>query len=593
MKHNSTNDIEGRFIIVRSAVYIQNSTDISLDNVTISASDGIGLLIYDTNGYVSIIKSFFINNTLNLLEQSKYFSGGGGIYIEFTECPLGVTECNSTNNYFKNFTKYTIEYCKFEGNNAFYQFNTSTPEDLARGIFITFGTGGGISLWLYGHAYNNYFQITSTSFTSNRAALFGGGLYVHNKQNTRYNTVHLSQCSFFGNIGEVGGGGLLFGYGIYQVGGRSLFNTYMIVNCWFEQNQGAVGGGMIGFGSREPQKMQPTNRFEVHNSSFVNNGALYGSAIEINKEYFESIAVGTMFTLIINNCTFTNNNLHKNNLLSNSSSVGAVAMSEVDVEFRGTTIFSNNTSTALNVNGASVKFGNDSITTFQDNSGLYGGAISLIGNSMISVYPNSSVIFLRNKAVQYGGAIYAELSTPFSYLLSHVCFIRYYSENVSPDEWNTSFTFINNTTPESNIGKMIFASTLNPCVKAYSVGTKFLYDEPFYHYSQTNTSVVSTAPAIFKFLNKTNGMFTVIPGEVLDLPVELIDELGQVFSSAMFIATCTGPPSPHVVSTYHFTSGSIKIAGKPNEICELEMKTDADYQVFATAIIKLLNCPPG
>ena len=86
MKHNSTNDIEGRFIIVRSAVYIQNSTDISLDNVTISASNGIGLLIYDTNGYVSIIKLFFINNTLNLLEQSKYFSGGGGIYIEFTEC---------------------------------------------------------------------------------------------------------------------------------------------------------------------------------------------------------------------------------------------------------------------------------------------------------------------------------------------------------------------------------------------------------------------------------------------------------------------------------------------------------------------------
>ena len=310
MKHNSTNDINKRFIIVRSALYIQNSTNVSLDHVTISKSNGIGLLIYDTNGYINITESSFINNILNLSEQKKFFSGGGGIYIEFTECPPGVMNCSSANNYFNSFTMYTIENCKFEGNNAFYQFNTSTPEDLARGIFITFGTGGGISLWLYGHAHNNSFQITLTNFTSNRAALYGGGLHVHNRQNTTYNRVHVSQCFFIENIGEKGGGGLLFGYSIYQVSGRSLFNTYMIVNCQFEQNQGAVGGGMIGFGSREPRKMQPTNRFEIHNSSFVNNGALYGSAIEVNKEYFESIAVGTMFTLIINNCTFTNNNLH-------------------------------------------------------------------------------------------------------------------------------------------------------------------------------------------------------------------------------------------------------------------------------------------
>ena len=46
MKHNSTNDIgERKFIIVCSALYnfIQNSTNIILDNVTISESNGMGL----------------------------------------------------------------------------------------------------------------------------------------------------------------------------------------------------------------------------------------------------------------------------------------------------------------------------------------------------------------------------------------------------------------------------------------------------------------------------------------------------------------------------------------------------------------------
>ena len=61
----------------------------------------------------------------------------------------------------------------------------------------------------------------------------------------------------------------------------------------------------------------------------------------------------------------------------------------------------------------------------------------------------------------------------------------------------------------------------------------------------------------------------------------------------MFIATCTGLPSPRIVSTYHYTNGSIKIAGKPNEICELKVKTDTDYQVFAAVKFRLLSCPKG
>ena len=588
MKHNSSNHIEGRFIMVRSALYIQNSTNISLDNMIVSKSNGMGLLVYDTNGSVSIRKSFFINNTLNLLEQNKFFSGGGGLYIEFTHCSPGIARCNSTSNYFNKFTKYRIEDCEFEDNTAFYQFNTSTPEDLARGVFITFGTGGGLSLWLYGHAQYNSFQVTSTNFISN-TALFGGGLYVHNRQNTRHNRVQVWGSTFFGNIGKEGGGGLLFGYGIYQVGGQSLFNTYMIANCWFERNQGPVGGGMIGFGSREPQRVQPTNRFEIHNSTFINNGALYGSAIQINKEYFESIAVGITFTLILNNCTFADNNLYKNSSLFNSSSIGAVAMSEVDVEFRGNTIFSNNTSTALFVDGASINFGNDSRTIFQNNSGIHGGAISLISGAWITAYPNSSVIFLRNTAVLYGGAIYVGLSTPFDYIISRVCFIRYYSENFTPSEWNTSFTFINNTAGKGIIGNTIFADTIDPCVKVHSAGKQFFFIDPFHHSNMSDYSI-STSPDTFNVLGD---MLTAIPGEIFNLPVQLKDELGQVVNSTTFIATCNGPTSPHVASTYHFTNGSIVIAGKPNDTCNLRLETDTNYQVTATMQITLLKCPPG
>ena len=568
MKHVSTNHIgAGRFIIVRSAVFIQNSTDISLDNITISESNEIGLLVYDTNGSVSITKSSFINNDLNSSEQRKLFTGGGGIYIEFTECTPGLTQCDSTNNDFNKLTKYTIDQCVFEDNAAIYHLNGSEPEDLAGEVFITFGTGGGLSLWLYGHAQNNSFQITSTHFISNKA-LYGGGLNVHSRQYTKYNSVLITWCSFIGNTGDVGGGGFTLGYVIYQTGGQSLFNTYIIANCLFQKNQAlvGVGGGIVGFGSREPRRTQPTNHFEIYNSSFIGNGAQYGSAIPINKEYFDSITVGTIFTLVLGNCTFTNNNLNENY----SSSVGAVAMSGVNLEFRGSYMFSNNNSTALIVDGASAKFGNDSLTTFQDNSGLHGGAISLINGAWISVYPNSNLIFLRNTAIQYGGAIYVSLTTPFDYLLSHVCFTRYYLENISPDEWKANFTFINNTGGNSNNTSTIFANTLCPCSKVYSGENNLLYNNnSFHHYSSTTNSVVSTSPATFIFLNQANTTFNIVPGEIFDLPVQLLDELGQRVSFAMFIATCSKPSSTYVLSPNHFTNGSIQIAGKPNDICQL------------------------
>ena len=50
------------------------------------------------------------------------------------------------------------------------------------------------------------------------------------------------------------------------------------------------------------------------------------------------------------------------------------------------------------------------------------------------------------------------------------------------------------------------------------------------------------------------------------MPVQLIDEVCQHVNSAMFIATCSGPP---------------------------QMKTDAEYPVSTTVQVVLLNCPPG
>ena len=183
------------------------------------------------------------------------------------------------------------------------------------------------------------------------------------------------------------------GHVIHQGGGLIKFNAYNVTDCLFEQNQAltGVGGGVLGYGSRETENTKPTNHFEIHKSLFINNKALFGSAIQINKQYFDSTTAGFMFTLVLKDCNFTNNNFCDSSHI-NFSTIGAIPMFGVNVLFCGHTHFVNNTSTALMVDGATVEFSNDSVTVFQDNSGLHGGAILLIEGASIIVYPNSTVI---------------------------------------------------------------------------------------------------------------------------------------------------------------------------------------------------------
>ena len=595
MEHTSTNylNYSKDFISIHSALFIQNSTNISLESINIAGSIGIGLLMYDTNGLVKITKCIFASNKLH----SNKCAGGGGIRIEFTNCTPGLSLCDHYSNPYNRDSKYIIDQCTFEGNAATYA-GCNNKGYLYKERYITICTGGGLSLWFSGQASNNLFELISSNFTSNNATI-GGGLNVHSRDNTTHNHVKILWCSFITNVAYNEGGGLVIGNVIHQMGGHSKFNTYNITNCLFKQNQGLIGGGVSGFGSREPENTKPTNHFEIHNSSFINNKARFGSAIQINRQFHDSITVGYIFVLVIKNCNFTSNNRDFND----NSSIGAVAMSGVNIHFLGYTYFINNTSTALIADAVAVEFGNNSVTVFEDNSGLHGGAILLIEGANIIVFPDSILIFQGNSAVEHGGAIYVELSTPFDYLQSHVCFIRYYLETVLPSKWHTNFTFINNTARQSS--NNIFASTLQPCVRTFSDEIKLFDNQPFYHFPNNSDTKISTLPATFKFLNSSNKICSIVldkafdlicsivPGEIFNLPVILKDELGETVNSTMFIASCTGSQSPNVLLPYQLTNGTIQIAGKPNEICHLKLQTDTDYPASTIVQVTLLNCPPG
>ena len=87
--------------------------------------------------------------------------------------------------------------------------------------------------------------------------------------------------------------------------------------------------------------------------------------------------------------------------------------------------------------------------------------------------------------------------------------------------------FINNTAHQTN--NTIFANTLQPCLKFYVEHTftkTFLYQKPFYYHPNTTYYLKMTSPLSFNFSsNNKDVSFDVIPGEVYDLQVSLIDKL--------------------------------------------------------------------
>ena len=159
MKHDSTSYRgKGNFIFVCSAVFIQNSTNVTLVSVNISYSTGIGLLIYDTNGLVKFTQSSFISNKLDWLDSNGI---GGGIYVEFTMCPPGLESCDSNDNPYNSNSKYVIDHCTFEGNAAISSFNRSEVKHKHsfNNYLVIIGGGGGLSLWFSGQAKNNYIKV--------------------------------------------------------------------------------------------------------------------------------------------------------------------------------------------------------------------------------------------------------------------------------------------------------------------------------------------------------------------------------------------------------------------------------------------------
>ena len=195
--------------------------------------------------------------------------------------------------------------------------------------------------------------------------------------------------------------------------------------------------------------------------------------------------------------------------------------------------------------------------TFTNNSGTNGAAISLYHSSYLFLIPPLHATFLNNKALLYGGAIYA-VNDPV--LGDNMCVIQLGVNTSNLDDLDITMTFINNKAGLA--GNSIYAALIYNCTQYYStdLDIRVLLNATFEPIPTDNgLQHTSSEPVEICYCSKLNvsddkiqlhctGSETPIqitdtyPGKSITLSIVPVDAMGLIVYS----------PVSASITTYHY-----------------------------------------
>ena len=241
------------------------------------------------------------------------------------------------------------------------------------------GDGGGGAVRLDRSTGN--VSITGCTFQSN-SAYYGGAVMLDRSTGN----VSITGCTFLSNSAFYGGAVMLDG----QIGNST------ITDCTFHMNRGYVGGAI------SIERLLLDNEGILYNVfrnvSITKNIAEAGAAIHAVDSYEGKIQLILQDVVV------------KDNHCSSVTCAGAIYFKGVKMDIFGSTTtgshFSYNSPHGA-IQGDGVMLTLRGYITFEHNTGVNGGAISLSNNVPLYFYSNSIVRFSNNIATGYGGAIYS------------------------------------------------------------------------------------------------------------------------------------------------------------------------------------------
>ena len=394
--------------------------------------------------YISYTAVLFEGDSVVTLSNNKAYTYGGAVYIsystiEFVENSKVSFDNNSATSggavYFFHTCINTTQYMRLAGNSTL-SFDNNKGNDKGGAVCVD-GTDPTIT---YVNCYPlNFSHFSKVTFTNNRA-FNGGAVYVG--YNINIKSTQSSTLTFRNNQAHSGGAMYSYTSGIsFQGNSSAVFNnnialqdggvlfSYKQCNISFIENSTAtfahnkaVNGGTMYVGENINIKFQENSTLTFKNNQAYNGGAIYSYASNITFQGNSTVTFNNNVALqnggALYSCTHYNISLRENALVmftNNEATQGDIRQFSSVIKFQGDCKITFTENKAIEYGGmihssvnSLVVFDGHANTNFQRNQAKSGGVFNLHKSSITSRL-KANLIFENNSA-EMGGAIYNSLS---------------------------------------------------------------------------------------------------------------------------------------------------------------------------------------
>ena len=581
--------------VYRAALYLQDCSNVTIDGLVITNSNGTGLILRDVGGNINMINSVF---QFNEPVKTENF-GDGGVSIFLTDCESAHGKIIS---HILPSPLYNIQNCIFNANVAISSYSTKTFNPITNAQ-KQFGHGGGLNFMTRGTHHNITIAIKDSNFTKNRA-IWGGGLSIRLYNQPSGHQVILSNVLFDSNYLPLDGhvnatrtGGGAVRIEILPKHNSEVLNTGITFsNCTFQNNSAIFGGGV----SIELLREDPISTMYICfiNCTWQHNIARLGSALDA---YVHPYPFGKAANCTIDSCKFINNTNHYTELPVRRQGIGTLYSWSVPIFFNGKNTFTGNYGSALVGIDTWFTFQCGSVVVFVNNTAENGGAITLFENSYLMLYEDIELNFTHNKANGKGGAIQVITISQRDLIGSQYCFVSFHNLSVSPYEWkqkNIKVYFGHN---KAKYGNSIFSTTLYACawgevneIQLSDIFQVYYWNGAFMYENVSNVNDLSQEiSSEATYVKNINSSYSIPPGKLYNFDFKEENERMEQVDAVYFVTT-NGSSVAAVDETELYTLNDFTMLhGKPGSIFNLKMVTVNNLPLSISVKVKLDECPPG
>ena len=445
---------------VSAALAFQQGSNISLDQIVIKNTRGVGLLINNVFGLISINDSIFMRakrafNTKLYPGNARFWFGPNKCGQQCSETALTTTVVNSS-------------------------------------LFLD-GQLDAVGLEMIVRCPGVYVLLSNVTIGNNRGRN-GGNLALSVtdfSRSTNKNIISVRDSHVYGGRSEKGGGGMRAWIRAIQSSDSlcEMDNTHSIIdvyNTTFISNIADSSGGVIHVSHYQKGGYSCAVRnVKFKLCQFLNNAGRE-AVVEITRHLILAEHSSPSLNVSFEHCDFHNNSaLNSLSFFYAEGSVLSIILTHISMLDCS---FGDNRGTAISLQNSKMNV-YDNIR-FKNNKAAYGAALKICDGSLIFLHVHSRMQFINNSSLM-GGAIFVQQAL---LAVAQPCpFQPVIAANTSIEEFNTSFKleFINNSAKFA--GDALYGGSMDTCytISKYSFKT---FDKVFNLSSQIGPSWVSSDP---------------------------------------------------------------------------------------------------